>query len=465
MVAATITRRGAVRRPLLESYPTFDSRFDRGLDRSVWRDEGYPWIADAPTHGAQVAINEERQYYLRDAELLPHEPFRPVLVDERGLVLRCTRTPPAYSGFATAVIGRYRIVKVDVPGRRLVVEGEPYEDVYRKRAFVGIHRGLRNLPWIRHGHVMIGEYPVRLMYLRIVDHAAEDPLAGAGVRTTHEIELVDDIPDPAAIRLGRTRVSVLRYQDYVSGMATTRGGFAQTFGSWHVRMRMPAGRGTLAGILLWPTLPEPGADDAPRGPGDRAFGINLIEQPGHARYQYHSVYRPSTGSMAGGGEVPPSFLRPSHADGDVVERMVLMPRTHRHQVDFRTGLRELILDWYPDGTLVWSVQVPDGRFLEAARLRLPEGRGALDQRMLVAKLAFDSWFNRRCEERDMRRRKDRGKRDFRLYTEPPWEFVIEFIRVRQWDGYPSGTGAAIDDAAVDAPSAPVPSARVPERTS
>jgi len=419
---AVLTQRGKPRSVCAKTYLTFDSGFERGIDKRLWPDTGYPWIEDDAEVGQQNVINEERQFYVTRKDLVPHQPYRPWFVNDAGhLVLRCIPTPERYRHLACGVLDRFTIITLNAKKRRITVAGKPWMDPYTGERFMGINRYLRNnLNKTGYGFVCIGNDPKRLMYLRIEKEPSVDPLVSDGVNTEHRFEIIDDIPNPEAIKPGITTMTLLRHLPYVSGMLTNRRAFAQTYGSWHLKMRLPAGRGTLAGALLWPCS----------NVGSSATGVNLFEQPGHADVQYHSLYQPVESTDGPVDGLPENFIRPGKLDAHAHHRAVRIKSGHPHHVDARGSWVEVIWDWYPNNTCAWFIKVGES-FLETARSPMPSGGAFSDiaPRMIVLKNAFDSWFNRVCELRDQQD----GVNPFQYQTTPPWDFEVAFIRAYQWE--------------------------------
>ena len=449
----TINERGAPRRLRTGSTLTFDSGFEHGIDPALWTGSGYPWIEDDPERGRQHAINEERQFYLGRRDVLPYDDFRPWFVNDDGhLVLRCVPTPPRYAGLAFGVLDRFEVVTADAKRHSITIAGRPWFDLATGTTRVGVHRELLDNPVLAGpGLLMFGDSPRRLAWLRIEHEHAEDPPYAAGVRTRHRIELIEDVPDWV---VPGTVLTLLRRMPFVSGMLTTRGAFAQTWGSWHVCMRMPAGRSTLAGALAWPDGGTGDTDEATLH--DNATGVNLLEQPGHYTTQYHGLYTPFEDTrpcaLKGPRGVPVNYLRPSRMDAHVHHRAVVIGPGHPHHVDARGEWVEVIWDWYPDDTCAWFVKVGDV-FLETARCAMPSsgsGFGARFPRMIILKMAFDSFFNRACELADQSATPRPAKNAIRLRTPPPWDLEIAFVRVSQWRNLPLAPSGAQSAPAVPA---------------
>lgn len=434
-MAAVSSERGAPRRTDRRQYLTFDSGFERGIDTRLWPETAYPWIEDDPEYGQQLVINEERQFYVTRRDLVPNQPYRPWFVNEAGhLVLRCIPTPERYRHLACGVLDRYTIIDLDAKKRRVTVAGNPWQDPYTGERFVGINRYLRNnLNKTGYGFVCIGDNLKRLMYLRIEKETAVDPLVSDGVGTAHTFEIIDDIPNPETIKLGITKMTLLRHLPYLSGSLSTRGAFAQTYGSWHIRMRMPAGRGTLAGALTWPCYSKEHAHKIALA--DKSIGINLLEQPGHSTVQYHSIYTPShIEKEVRESLLPDAFVHPNKRDAPVLHHTVDIDPAHPHYIDARTDWIEVMWDWYPDNTCAWFVKRGD-EFLETARSPMSARQQAPIPRMIVLKNAFDSWFNHTREQVDSNRHSA-----IDLATPPPWDFEVDFVRAFQWEGYPPFMG-------------------------
>lgn len=458
-MARKISERGAPRTLHTGSTLTFDSGFERGIDPAVWTGTGYPWIEDDPERGRQHAINEERQFYLARRDVLPYDDFRPWFVNDDGhLVLRCQPTPARYAGLAFGVLDTFEVVAVDAKRRRVTIAGRPWFDLATRTMRTGVHRDLLDDPvHTGPGLLMIGDSPKRLAWLRVEHERFEDPPCDAHVRTRHTIELIDDVPASAG---PGTALTLLRRMPFVSGMLTTRGAFAQTYGSWHVCMRMPAGRGTLAGALAWPDGADADTDEALLH--DNATGVNLLEQPGHYTTQYHGLYAPfdydAPGKPRGPRGVPVNYLHPGRADAHVHHRAVVIGPGHAHHVDARDRWVEVIWDWYPNDTCAWFVKVGD-RFLETARCPMPVASrfGARVPRMIILKMAFDSFFNRACELADQGATPRPRKNAIQLRTPPPWDLEIAFVRVSQWQDVPLASPRA------QATPAAVPAGRMQAR--
>ena len=433
MTGQAHTARGRPRDVRLASYPTFDSGFEHGIDTAKWPDTGYPWIEDVVGRGRQLAIGEERQYYVTRSELMEHQSYRPWFTNVDGhLVLRCQPTPVRYRSTAYAVLDTYPIVAIDKPGRRVTIEGRPWLELATGLVRNGVHRELRDNPNLPGASYLVigGE---RFAYLRIVSEPVEDPSVSIGLPTRHVIELLERVPDTLPVAPGRSTLTLLRRQPAVSGMLTTRGAFAQRFGSVHARMRLPTGRGTLAGVLVW-SLPDVSS------PGDSAVGVggtngvSLLEQPGHGGPYYQGFHLPGDeypfGSAMSG---PSAHLQHPISLGALADHDVACtgPGDSGH-VDARKGWVEVIWDWYPDDTCAWFVKV-DGAFVETARMRMPAGPafGLPVPRMIVIRNAIDSRFNRACELRDA----PDGVVE-QLRSVPPWDLEVAFVRASQWAGYP-----------------------------
>lgn len=433
-----ISKRGAPRRLHTGSTLTFDSGFEYGIDPAVWTGSGYPWIEDDPERGRQHVINEERQFYLGRRDVLPHDDFRPWFVNGDGhLVLRCIKTPPCYEGLAFGVLDTFEIVAVDAKRRLVTIAGRPWFDVATGTRRVGVHRGLLDNPArTGPGLLVFGDATRRLAWLRIEHASLDDPPYGARVATRHIVELIDDVPSSV---VPGTVLTLLRRLPFVSGMLTTRGAFAQTYGSWHVCMRMPAGRSTLGGALAWPDGTDPDTDEAMLY--DNATGVNLLEQPGHYTTQYHGLYTPfedsAPSALRGPRGVPVNYLHPGRVDARMHHRAVVIGPGHPHHVDARGQWVEVIWDWYPNDTCAWFVKVGD-TFLETARCAMPVMNrfGARVPRMIILKMAFDSFFNRACELADQRATPKPQPDAIQLRTPEPWDLEVAFVRVSQWQSLP-----------------------------
>lgn len=435
-MVAVSTKRGAPRRSARRQYLTFDSGFEHGIDKRLWPETAYPWIEDDDGIGQQLVINEERQFYVTRADRVSHQEYRSWFINDAGhLVLRCIPTPERYQHLACGVLDCYTIIDVDAKRHRVTVSGNPWQDPITGERYRGINRYLRsNLNQSNYGFVCIGDNSKRLMYLHI-DEQAVDPLNSDGVNTAHCFDIIDDIPSPESIKPGITKLKLLRHLPYLSGALTTRGAFAQVYGSWHIRMRVPAGRGTLAGALTWPSYAKTHAHQLALA--DKSIGINLLEQPGHGTVQYHSIYTPShIENEVRESMLPEAFVHPDKRDAHVLHHAVNIDPSHPHYIDARTEWIEVIWDWYPDNTCAWFVKCGE-QFLETARSPMPvrSREGGPIPRMIVLKNAFDSWFNRTREQADYARNDS-----IDLATPPPWDFEVAFVRAYQWEGYPPFMG-------------------------
>jgi len=431
-MVAVSTERGSPRKVSLRQYLTFDSCFERGIDTRLWPEAAYPWIEDDERIGQQTVINEEQQFYVTKRDLISHLDYRPWFVNDKGhLVLRCIPTPTRYHNLACGVLDSYTIISVDAKRRRITVTGNPWQDPITGERYCGINRYLRSqLHKTGYGFLCIGDSNKRLMYLRIEEQGA-DPLVSEGIPTTHCFELIDDIPTPRCIKPGITKLTLLRHLPYLSGSLTTRGAFSQVYGSLHVRMRVPKGRRTLAGVLTLPSYSKNHAHNLALA--DKSIGVNVLEQPGHGTVQYHSLYTPSEIEQEMCEAVlPNSFVRPSPQDTHTTHYATDVSQSHSSYVDARFNWVDVLWDWYPNNTCAWFVKHGD-QYLETARASMPlsERENGPIPRMIVLKNAFDSWFNRQCEQADI----IKGN-PIDLATPPPWDFEIAFVRAYQWEGHP-----------------------------
>lgn len=439
-----LNKRGAPRQCTRRQYVTFDSAFERGIDTRLWPETAYPWIEDAQGVGQQWVINEEQQFYVTRKERIPYDDYQPAFVNEAGnLVLRCQPTPNAYQSLACGVLDQYTIVSVNAKSNRITVAGQPWSDPYTGERYVGINRYLRSpLNRTGQGYLCIGDSTKRLMYLRIHESTA-DVIDTRGATTTHTFELIEELPCVEAIQPGITTITLLRHLPYASGALSARGAFSQAYGSWHIRMRVPKGRGTLAGFSLWPSYTQAHAHLLPLE--ERFLGVNVFEQPGHGTVQYHSLYAPSVieRNLCSASVLPEAYVRPSVNDVLAAHHTVDIAPLHPHGIDARTQWIEVIWDWYPDNTCAWFVKQED-QFLEAGRSSMPtRSDGSPIPCTMVLKNAFDSWFNRQCEQED-----SKGRRPIDFISDPPWDFEVDFVRAYQWEGLPPFMGelpARVDD--------------------
>ena len=476
---------------------TFDSNFGSSDWRTRFPQRGYPWLVNqAPSE--QTVINEEQQYYLQSADIAAGV-ADPASVNAQGqLELRCVRTPASYQDKALGVVQSYTVTDV-LSNNQFKVRGRGYYDRNLSAAlspnppggdtrildlasgvgktFAGVERYLRDnvngdapgtspassdfhKPSYPYGFLKLASGQ-RVKYTSIsserTQYTPNDKNDNApDVKSTITLQAGEQMPAVGQM------VTLLRRMPYVSGMLSTRGYHQQKFGSWHMRVKLPGGKGTFAAAWSWPSYPDSAEDNK-----QKSVEIDFVEQLGHTDIQYHNAHQPEFDMkdyVARNGKTPiftdknsASSPLPSASDstvrsglrgkleGDITASTLKGPEwdaqnIQQHQVrldsgqlDFTNAWQEVIWDWYPDNTCAWFVKT-GGTFREIAHSHMSPlaADGTFDERVIFLNNAFDGSFNRNQEFYD------RNRMPFRPRVAPPYVFSVEFIRAYGWTGGSTG---------------------------
>ena len=447
-------------------------------------------------------INDEHQYYVRDIDLEEEEGLEnPISINAAGnLEIRAYRTPQFFEDKALGIIDGFTVTGVDTNARSFVVEGANYYDLRLDRLAETMKNGTTRTTFnINEGRSMLGANH----YLR--DNVGNDPALAEGtifakkrfpygfVRFDNANHRYVDIDDserlsggnfegrsaPVVITMAEgeplpsvgSNVLLLRRLPFVSGMLSTRGEYNQKFGSWHVRLKVPGGRGSFAAAWCWPDYSKEQDRDKELGleKKDKDIEIDFVEQLGHTDIQYHNAHHPGFDMLnyvqeqdgmqpiftrenriggnlpssptastrsglrgSGGGNSDGSLFGPEW-DAKYIQQHQVILREKQDQIDFANTWQEVIWDWYEDNTCAWFVKVgntgDDGEdFREAAHMHMAPlaNDGTIDSRVVFLNNAVDSKFNREQEWFDRRRTP--------FDTEPREEYVLEvdFVRGYLW---------------------------------
>jgi len=447
----------------------------------------------------QTIINEEQQYYLQDIDLAADSRLIDPLRVENGILkIDCIRTPDFYEDHALGVIDSYDVVSI-VNSNSFRVRGRGYFDRNLAAAttrpgssentfilngsaggnFVGVNNYLRDnvngddpgTPGVNsdfykkeYDYVFIRlQNGTTTRYISIENNRVPRGTSATVPNVDVLITLQAGQPMP---QLGES-ITLLRRMPYVSGMLSTRGALngSQMYGSWHMRVKLPDGKGAFGAVWSWPSYTV--EEDAMFGPEQKDVEIDFIEQLGHTDIQYHNAHQPQVGladffssndrifnSNNTDGMGLPDVSNPNNISGlrGTIEgqfsRQTLegpewsgntiqqhQVRLREGQLDFAREWQEVIWDWYPDNTCVWFVKVGDVfREIAHANMSPTANDGDIDPRLIFINNAFDSQFNRTQEVNDAPNRPIRDR------TPEPWTIELDFIRVYNWTGSNDGGG-------------------------
>jgi len=437
------------------------SKFDQAFP-----DRGFPWqyrgtgaTSYTPQEsGQQTTQNEEGQYYIKQHELLGQSAApnwingKPWSVNDDGnLLLRAIPTPAAYENIAYVVLNGFEVVSST--SNEIRVKGQNYYDRAAQASRVGINKHERGLYTGQPLRVKAGNSVYDIT--NIIDEAgATDPSSGT---TFHRIQISGSLSSQP---VAGNYVNVLRPTEYVSGMFTSRGTFAQQKGSWEARVKFQSGKGAFAAVWNWPNYHEWFSGDPATErkflTGDKSVEIDMGECLGHAPdIWYHNAHQPSpydpTLPDLNGGKTLRDFVThkgltplntPAGWTGDFIQQhQVLIDPSSADYIDGGSDWITIRWDHYTDNTSAWFVKRDDWTdFRRIADMHMsPHAyNGVIDERCWFLNNACKSAFNYEQE------RNDANYPRFTSTVPSSYDFEIDYLRVYQWDGETNG-GSGLPD--------------------
>lgn len=450
------------------------SDFSQGLNRAVWKDDGYFWHFHShtaagtylpQTPGQQTIINGEEQYHLKDDEItgaVSHWPNnRPDFIRNNALVLSAIPLSDAtqYNDIAYGVVENYSVVRST--SNTVTVFGRNYYDRRITANRWGINRYLtdgRVLRIVSNGEV----YDVT----GVITNDTVDPDGTSGP-TEHTITISGTFatqPTPAQTN----GINLLRQQKYLSRCFTTRNTFAQQYGAFLIRCKVPKGEGCFPAAWLYsPFNGFPGTEDIDED--DKKVEHDLLEALGHATdISYKNLHSPGQslqGFFSSNTPLDHSNATPTTAgwtSNEIQQHQVIIDSAHPDFHDPGAEMMEHLFLWFPPADKnnpygpssvageigntgayyvkrdSWGSEWSDFREVQKSYMTPRSFSGSMDALMLQMNMSMESDFNYDQEINDA------GYVNTIGATAAPWEFEIEKFEVWQWLGEIAG-GAGIHD--------------------